>query len=175
MLERLIKRYLPLFEAVLAPNDVFETVEEIPMKDYALQGYNTVFLDVDNTLMTYEEKEVSLQIIRWVQIVKTLGFTVYIVSNNTSKRRIERVAKQLEVTGLYFALKPFTYAMREWLKDHKINPRKSMIIGDQLFKDVILGNWLRMSSILVNPIDIKKSFFKTAQRELELDILREIF
>ena len=175
MIDKIVKRYRKLLEAIFAPKDVFETVEDIPMKDYALEGYKTVFLDVDNTLMTYEEREVSLQIVRWVQTLKTLGFTVYLVSNNPNKKRIERVAKQLEVTGLYFALKPFTYAMREWLKDHGINPRKSIVIGDQLFKDVVLGNWLRMATILVNPIDIKTSFIKTAQRELEIDILKEVF
>lgn len=175
MITTFLQRYRDLFEAVFAPNDVFETVEDIPVKDLALEGYRTIFLDVDNTLMTYDEREVTLQIVRWVQTLKSLEFDVYLISNNSSKRRILRVAKQLEVTGIYFALKPFSYALREWMKDHKINPKKSIIIGDQLFKDVVLGNWLRMYTILVNPIDIKKSFFKTMQREVELDILKEVF
>lgn len=175
MLKFLLNRYRKLLVAVFAPTDVYETVEDIPIKDYAMEGYQTVFLDVDNTLMTYDEKEVSLQIVRWVQTLKNLKFSVYLVSNNLNKRRIKKVANQLEVTGIYFALKPFSYALREWLRVHRINPKKCIIIGDQLFKDVVLGNWLRMASILVNPIDIKKSFFKTAQREIELNILREVF
>ena len=47
--------------------------------------------------MTYQQKELTLQKYNWVERLKIQGFRVFIISNNSSKRRIQRVSKQLMV------------------------------------------------------------------------------
>ena len=46
------------------------------------------------------------------------------------------------------------------------------MVGDQLFTDVLIGNWLGANSVLVDPIDKRLSFFKTLQRQIELQLMR---
>ena len=124
--------------------------------------------------MSYDERELSLQNLEWVEGIKKTGFRCFILSNNLSKRRIERISKQMKTPGVYFALKPFTYSIQELAKQHRVSLKHSIIIGDQVFKDILLGNWLQMHSILVDPIDIRKSYFKTLQRDLEVKILDKL-
>ena len=87
--------------------------------------------------------------------------------------RIQRVSRQLEVFGIHFSLKPFVWSTRNFAKRMGFDLTRSIIIGDQLFTDVIMGNWLRSYTILVDPLDKKLSFVKTVQREIELFLLRK--
>ena len=122
--------------------------------------------------MTYEEKELSLEAVNWVHHIQSVGFTVYLVSNNMSKERIQIVAEQLNIPGVYLACKPFSFGIRALIRKYEVLPFQAIIVGDQLLKDVFLGNFLGMYSILVNPLDIKKSIFKMIQRDFELFILK---
>ena len=173
-MKKAIHEYGAILSALLSPDDMCETVEEIPVKELYQEGYRTFLLDVDNTLMTYEQREPSLQKIQWVDSLKSQGFNVYLISNNLSYKRIRRVAVQLGVLGIYFACKPFTMATRDFITKHHIDPASSIVVGDQLLKDVILANWLGMYAVLVNPLDIRKSFFKTVQRDIEMSIIQKI-
>lgn len=167
----MLQQYKTILRSILTPGDIVDGVEDIRPEELYKKGYRTLLLDVDNTLMTDEQREMSLQKVHWVEMAKTIGFEIYLVSNNSSRRRIERVCRQLQVKGVYFALKPFPFATRDLVERHQIELRRCVVIGDQLLKDVILGNWLEIHSILVNPLDIGKSFIKTLQRDIELWIL----
>ena len=169
-----ILQYKTLLKELLIPSDIVDTVEDIRIESLYHQGYRTLLIDVDNTLLTYEQREASLQKIHWIEAAKSLGYSIFLISNNFSKRRIARVCKQLRLTGLYFACKPFTFALNELAEKEGIHYKTSIFIGDQLLKDVVIGNWLGMHSILVTPMDIRKSFFKTLQRDIELWLLTHL-
>ena len=164
--------YTSILETLLVPGEYHDSVTDISLDYHYEKGYRTLLLDIDNTLMTYGEKELSLQHYNWVQSAKLLGFDIYLVSNNSKRRRMKRVFDQLKLTGIYFACKPFTFSTREFMQDNHIDPDSTIVIGDQLFKDVILGNWLHCYTILVKPINLADTFIQTIQFELEKSILR---
>lgn len=166
-----INHYKPLLEQLFMPSEFYTHVTDISLSDLQQKNISTLFLDADNTLLTYDEKLVGMQAHQWVSNAKRLGFKCFILSNNSSKKRIKRICDQLEIEGVYFACKPFSWSIQDLIRDHDIQTDHSAIIGDQLFKDVLLGNWLKMHSILVDPIDIKTSFGKTFQRDIELKLL----
>ncbi len=163
-----------IIQNLFLPNEIYEAIEEIDLEKLYEKGYRTVFLDVDNTILTYEQREVPLDKLSWIQKVKGIGFRVFLISNNSGKRRIQRIAKQLQMIGVYFALKPSTLAVRELADDHFVDLTKTIFIGDQLLKDVVAGNWVKAHTILVNPIDIRNSLLKTVQREIELFLLKKL-
>jgi len=174
MIRKLKQTYTPIVKDLFTPKSHYPKVDDIDLGPLYDQGYRTVFLDVDNTLISYEERELPLQTLEWVESIKRLGFRCFILSNNLSKKRIKRVSLQTKMPGVYFALKPFTFAITDLAREYNISLKHSIIIGDQVLKDVLLGNWLGMHSILVDPIDIKKSFLKTFQRDLEVRLLDKI-
>ena len=168
-----IRDYFSIVKELVTPDAIYEGIENVPFDSLYQKGYRTILLDVDNTLLVYNELFMTLQKVNCIQRFKAAGFRVYLTSNNSSHRRIQRVSRQLEVFGIHFSLKPFVWSTRNFAKRMGFDLTRSIIIGDQLFTDVIMGNWLRSYTILVDPLDKKLSFVKTVQREIELFLLRK--
>ena len=160
-----------IIKTLVCPNEICESVEDIDTDMLLQKGIETVYLDIDNTLVSLHQRQLSLEKIEWVESLKTQGFSVFLLSNNRSKARVQRICKQLNIKGVYWAAKPFPFSLREVAEEQGVNLRKSAVVGDQVFTDVLVGNWVGSHSILVEPLDKRLSFIKTWQRELELAIM----
>lgn len=165
------KDYLSILRSIFVPKFIYEHVEDINLDELLDLGINVLFLDIDNTVVALSERKISLKRLNWLERAKMLGFRVYFVSNNSSFKRIEAVCQQAKLTGIYFACKPFVFSTKEFMQKQNVQSHKLAVVGDQLFTDVILGNWLGACAILVDPIDKRLSFFKTFQRQIELQLL----
>lgn len=168
------KDTLQIIKTLIKPQQIEGRVEDIAIEPLYRMGYRTIFLDIDNTLVPYSEREMTLQKIKWVHQLQSTGFQVFFVSNNNSRRRVERITRDLDIETIYFALKPLTYSVKELAANWHADLKKSIFIGDKLFTDIILGNWLEAYTILVDPLDKKFSFFRTVQKEIELTLLNKI-
>ncbi|MBG91250.1 MAG: YqeG family HAD IIIA-type phosphatase [Actinobacteria bacterium] len=162
-----IETCLAILRRLFLPSDMVEVVTQIDFESLWEDGVRTVCFDVDNTLMKHTEHRVSLEFQTLIERLKRMGFVVYLVSNNSSYKRIHRVCEQLDIKGLYFACKPFVFNVAQFARRYEIELPKTVFVGDQLLTDVLLANWLRSYSILVNPLDMKLSFIKFVQREFE--------
>lgn len=167
----MLTRLIGLLRALFLPSLIVEQLREIPVDALYDSGYRVFFLDVDNTLMSLNDKQVPLDILNWIQAVKGMGFELVLLSNNSSRYRIKRVCDQLGVNGYYRAMKPLPFTLYTWCCDHKIPPHKAIVVGDQLFTDVVLGRWVNAYSVLIEPMDKKFSIIKSIQREIELKLL----
>ena len=166
------KDYLYILKSLFVPNFIHEKVEDISLDALKSKGVTTLFLDIDNTVVAMHERKISLKRLHWIERAKMLGFDVYFVSNNSSYKRVAHVCKQAKLTRIYFACKPFPFATKSFLKQHNVSHTQLAMVGDQLFTDVLIGNWLGANSVLVDPIDKRLSFFKTLQRQIELQLMR---
>jgi HAD superfamily phosphatase (TIGR01668 family) len=169
-----IKDYSKIFKDLFSPKQILNSLYDINLEQLYTEGYKNIFLDVDNTIIKYSEKELSLQRLTWFTQLKAMGFNVFIISNNSSGRRIHKVSKQLGVLGLYFALKPTVLAIKDFAKIHQLSFPESIIIGDQLFTDILMGNWLGAHTILVDPLERNISLIKTIQQKIEFSILNKL-
>lgn len=166
------KDYLSIIRELCTPNDHYASVFDIPLDYlYTQKGFRTLVLDVDNTLISVGQKKLSLRYLNWIDKAKAIGFDIYLLSNNRSYARIDKIIKQTETHGFHFACKPLTYSLKELSRTYKFNLKETIIIGDQLLTDIILGKWSRTYAILVDPIDKRMSFIKTVQRDVEVKIL----
>ena len=167
----MLKRVVGIFQALFLPSLIVDQLREIPLEYLHDAGYQVFFLDVDNTLLGTEAKSVPLDVLNWVQSVKGMGFEVVVLSNNSSHHRINRICDQLGVKGYYRAMKPLPFSLYTWCRDNKISPEKTVVVGDQVFTDIMLGQWVRAYSVLIEPVDKKFSLIKSIQREIELKLL----
>lgn len=156
-----------LFLPTLSVNQL----SEIPLQYLQDTGHKVFFLDADNTLLKRDDRLVPLDILHWVHTVKGMGFHVVVLSNNSKKLRIQRICEQLDVQGYYRAMKPFPHTLYNWCREHKIPPHNTVVVGDQLLTDILLGQWVRAYTVLVEPLDKKFSIIKSIQREIELKIV----
>lgn len=167
----MLRRLVAILRALFLPSLIVEQLREIPVDELYDAGYKVFFLDVDNTLLSLNDKQVPLDVLNWIQAVKGMGFEVVLLSNNSSRYRIKRICDQLEVHGYYRAMKPLPFTLYTWCSDHRISPSKAIVVGDQVFTDVVLGRWVKAYSVLIEPVDKKFSIIKSIQREIELKLL----
>ena len=158
---------------LLIPDQYLTNVWDIDLEKFQSDGVENIIFDLDNTLLASEQRIISLQHANWVQKCKDFGFKVFLLSNNRSKKRVKRSANQLKCHSIYLAMKPFTFSAVQMAADFNINLEKSVMIGDQVFKDVVMGNWMRMHTVLVDPLDKKLSLFSQLQKDFEQFLIKK--
>jgi predicted HAD superfamily phosphohydrolase YqeG len=64
--------------------------------------------------------------------------------------------------------------MKRALKEMDVTPRETLVMGDQIFTDVLAGNSLGAFTVLVPPIKDKRDPLTRFKRLLERPILKRI-
>ena len=152
--------------AIFQPTAVFRRVTDIPLSFFAERDIKAVILDVDNTLTSHNNPVPAEGVGQWLFQLKCCGLEVAILSNN-SARRVAPFAKKLGLDYVSRACKPLTFGVTRALKKYGLSPNQVVLIGDQIFTDIIGANLLGMKSILLSPIEEEKSFSFRVRRRLE--------
>jgi hypothetical protein len=108
-------------------------------------------LDVDETLIPWNEKHLSPKLINWVAEVRPI-VDLWLVSNNLSQNRISAIASSLDLPFIFGAGKPSRRKLRQAVNAMNHPVEKVAMVGDRLFTDVLAGNRLGMFTILVEPM-----------------------
>jgi len=136
---------------ILAPHLRVESVLELDVERLRDMELDALLLDVDCTLKSYRSDVPSAEVSTWLRGLQTAGIGLCLVSNGLG-RRIERLAARLDVPFVAKAAKPFPFGVRAALRKTGFDPKRTAMVGDQLFADVIAGRLAGLTSILVRPI-----------------------
>ncbi len=153
------------------PDIYAESVFKINYKKLYEKGIRNIIFDVDNTLISYDESEPNKRLIKLFSYIEKLGFTIFLVSNNTHQR-ISYFSKNLDFHVVANSNKPLPFKVRRSLKGHTINRCNTVIIGDQLMTDVLVSKFLKIRSILVSPISLKDMWYTKPSRKIENFLLQ---
>ena len=115
------------------------------------RGIRGLVLDVDRTLTPRRQLVLPETVRHWIEQVRP-RFKLHLLSNNPSRRRILWVAKQLNLPYCLAARKPSRRSLRQVLKTIDLAPAQVAMVGDRLFTDVLAGNRMGMTTLLVKPI-----------------------
>jgi HAD superfamily phosphatase (TIGR01668 family) len=131
-------------------------VDKINFNYLLQQGIKVIFFDLDNTIANYQELKADATIEQLFKQCLSLGFKVYLISNNSKEARVKAFANQLNCNGyLYNAGKPGTSRVLKFINDNNLNLKQIVVVGDQLLTDVIMANSLKVKSIAVEPKSTK--------------------
>lgn len=122
------------------------------LKRYNLKG---LILDVDETLVPWNETDISPQLLTWIEQIRP-HVAIWLVSNNFSYRRIQRIANYLGVPFLHGAAKPSRRKLLQAVKAMNLPLDQVAMVGDRLFTDILAGNRLGLFTILVEPMGGKQ-------------------
>ena len=137
---------------LLKPNwDPGLSIQYLQLQHLLDTGIKALILDVDGTLLPRKEKTLHQSVINWIKDAKT-SFSLHLLSNNPSKKRIESISKQLNINFTYKAAKPSRSALRKVQQRLELSPKEIAIVGDRLFTDVLAGNRLGLYKVLVWPL-----------------------
>ena len=133
---------------------------------------DALLLDVDCTLKRYTSDEIGPEVIEWMKQLRAAGIGLCLVSNGLGER-IRRLAEKLDLPFVAKACKPFPFGCRAAVRKMGFDRRRTAMVGDQLFADVMAGRLAGMPAILVRPIHPEEEpWFTRLKRPLERLLLR---
>ncbi|ABM72001.1 Predicted hydrolase of the HAD superfamily [Prochlorococcus marinus str. MIT 9515] len=112
------------------------------------EGIKSLLIDVDGTLLSRQSNVIPINVKNWIKESKKL-FSMYLISNNPSDKRIRKIAKELDLRYKSNALKPRKKITLDVISEIKEDSRNIAIIGDRIFTDIIVGNRCNIQTILV--------------------------
>lgn len=156
---------------IFYPKEFYTKVQDINLDKYL--SFDGIILDLDNTLTKRGEYILEDDVFNWLKKAKE-RFKIGIISNNRKKREINKI-NELEIPIIFNGLKPLPFSFVKILKILNLKKEKTLLIGDQIFTDILGGNILNLYTILVEPKDKSKDFILTkVQRIFEEPILKKI-
>lgn len=155
----------------LYPNEMLDSVYELPIETLKSAGIKGVIFDIDNTLVPYDVAEPTNEVMQLIRLLETEGFKVVLLSNNTEDRVI-RFNEKLKVFAVHKAQKPLRKNFKRALELLQCKKEEVIIVGDQLFTDVYGGNRMGMQTFLVKPISDKDEWQVKLKRHFEKIILK---
>lgn len=130
-------------------------------------------LDVDSTLKDHPATEFPPAVHRWVSDLKAADIRVCLVSNGGAER-IGGLAAMLDVEFVAKAMKPLPRGCRIALRKLGLEPAEVLMVGDQVFADVMAGRLAGLRSILVRPTSPHEPWFTRIKRPFERVVLRTL-
>ncbi len=155
---------------MLFPKKYIRNAGELDLDLLWNQGKRGIICDIDNTLCRDEQFEVEPFAVNFINRAKEKGFKICLMSNN-GKARVEPVAKFLDCPYHYKAHKPKREAYDTCLEKIGVSVENALMIGDQLFTDILGANRIGLYSVLVKPIDKKEIMGIKLKRPFEKIVL----
>jgi len=144
---------------LLKPNQIHKSIYEINLNSLWEHGYHYIIIDVDNTITEWNNYTINQKLRDWVSYAKKIGFELCLLSNS-NQLKIKQFASELGVISSPAGGKPFMRAFKSALDTLGANINNTIVIGDQIFTDILGGNRIGLYTILVDPIN-KKEFWTT--------------
>jgi HAD superfamily phosphatase (TIGR01668 family) len=132
------------------------TLTDVSLEDLWGRGFRGIILDLDNTVCGYHESTLAPGVREWVLAAKSRGFALVMVSNNF-RERVAAFGAQLDVPAVPSALKPLPRGFLTALRRLGTRRAQTVVIGDQLFTDVLGAKLLGLHAVLTQPI-VPKDF-----------------
>jgi uncharacterized protein len=104
-------------------------------------GIQGVILDLDNTIVSEDDRYCSPGAEEWLDLAKRQGFKFYILSNGQRRYRVQFWSNRLEIPALSPARKPWPSSFKKALAAMQLPARRVVVIGDSRHTDG-LGAWL---------------------------------
>ena len=156
---------------LLQPRVILPHIHDITPDFLESHGLKGLLLDLDNTLIPYGSYDERADVLHWAKELQAAGYALYLLSNATRERA--RVwAERLGLPGVGLAGKPFAQGYRRGLSAVGLPAHQVGMVGDQLFTDVLGGNWSGMFTIMVRPISDNALPHTRLTRRLERFVLK---
>ncbi len=150
----------------LTPDLILDSFDALTVDFLKQRDIRFLILDVDNTLIPYEETEPRAKVCAWLAQLKEAGISVSFVTNN-HKPRLATFNATLGYPAFANSAKPFRRNMKKAMRAMGADVAHTANMGDQIFTDVWAGRRMKLFTVLVPPIKDKTDIFTRFKRWLE--------
>jgi HAD superfamily phosphatase (TIGR01668 family) len=148
---------MPLLD-LLTPHHCVSSVLELTPAWLRGAGVSGLLVDLDCTLLEDKASSCSKETVAWLRSLRAAGLRLCIVSNS-GRRRVAPIATHLDVRLPFVcgARKPMTGGLRAGLAALGLPTSAAVVVGDQVFTDVLGGRLLGIRTILVRAVGLDRS------------------
>ena len=158
---------------IYIPDIYQEDIYKIDYDTLLSRGIKCLIFDLDNTLVTIRERLPRKETIDLFKKLKKKGFKIVLASNSI-KRRVKPFQEELNVDYIYSTKKPHIDRINDYIKGTKFTLDEIAMIGDSMMDDVVCGNTIGITTILLDQLGkaefpiarIKRSKEKKIQKKL---------
>lgn len=118
--------------------DTLASIDLHHLTSFKIKG---VILDLDNTLVSEDDRYLSPHAEDWIAQAQDLGFQFFFLSNGKRRYRVEYWSHYLNIPAISPAKKPFPSSFRKAMKHMQLSSKQVVVIGDSRHTDVF-GAWL---------------------------------
>ncbi len=151
------------------PCEYVDSVFQIDYQELFNKGYRGLIFDIDNTLVHHGE-DATREIEELFIIIQHIGFKTLLLSNN-DEARVKRFLRNIDSLYICDARKPHVDNFIKAVKMMGINKEEAIVVGDQIFTDILGANKSKLFSILVKYIRADGETKIGKKRQLERIIL----
>jgi uncharacterized protein len=159
---------------ILHPDFIVDSVTEFDRARLESLGIKGLLLDVDGALKPHYGTEILPDVAAWIHILQTAGLKLAFFSNGLAER-IAPLAASVGVQVFANSCKPLPFQCRRAIAEMELTPAQTMIIGDQLFTDVLCGRLVGTKTAYVRPLSLSEPIYTSIKRPFERLILGRSF
>lgn len=130
-----------------------------------LDRYKLIIIDVDNTLIS-KDKNIDNKVYDFLSDLKNKNIKVVLVSNNTRKNS-RALLDNIDIDFYGFSLKPLPFVYKRIINKYNISKNDIVVIGDQIFTDILGAKFSKLKCILVEPLSIKDNIYTSLSRKID--------
>lgn len=158
---------------MLRPDAFADRLSKVSLDELASRGITGIIVDLDNTLVGWRALVPLAEDALWVARAKKAGVRVAVLTNNGTPWAAQ-VARDLDVPCIPRARKPLPHGFRRALAVLELTAAEAIVIGDQLFTDVLGAKLAGLDVILVEPLIRRDPWNTRPLRWLERIVLRGV-
>lgn len=156
------------------PVAYFDKLELIEPELLWAKGYRCLLLDVDNTITTWNNRQLTPAVEQWFMAVLAAGLKACLLSNNSAER-LQGLAAHLGVEFYAKARKPLPQGYQRAVQQMGAQPAATLMIGDQLLTDILGASLAGLDSVLLKPISLAQEFRWTyVNRRIEKLFIKDV-
>lgn len=148
------------------PDWFFDDFLHIPQGFFKNNNIRYLICDIDNTLVTYDDAEPTEKVKQFFSRLKSEGVHPAFASNNDDGR-VQLFAQNTGFPAVHDAGKPFGRGVRRAMELLGADRKRTAMLGDQIFTDVLAARFSGIRMILVKPIKDKPSLLFRIKRRFE--------
>jgi HAD superfamily phosphatase (TIGR01668 family) len=133
------------------PTSYAPSVGAIDIDALLANGFSGVIIDLDNTLVGYRQLAPGDADASWIMAAGERGLRVVMVTNNATPWAAG-IAKTLGIPCIPNARKPLPAGFRRALELLALPRQSVIVVGDQLFTDILGAKLFGLAAILVEPL-----------------------
>ena len=136
---------------IYVPDIYSHDIYTIDYDNLKTRGIKCLIFDLDNTLVTIKEFSPREETKELFKKLKEMGFKIFIASNSIGAR-VKGFHDVLKVEYISSARKPNSDKIKELVENEKFTLDQIAMIGDSMMDDVVCGNTIGITTILLDQI-----------------------